>query len=440
MLVLSEEDEKTDSIYLCGNSLGLQPTTIPDLINRHLTNWAAKGVNGHFTKVQTTGTQPWVNIDDDAVRYMATLMGAQEDEIAIMQTLTANLHLLLLSFYKPTATKYKIMIEAKAFPSDHYVVQSQLAHHGYTTKDGLILIEPSDPDTHYFSTQHILDTITTHADSTALILLPGIHFYSGQFLDIKTITAHAHSKGVTIGWDLAHAAGNLPLSLHAWDVDFAVWCTYKYLNSGPGCAGGLFVHSRHGVVRNPPDANDPQGNTQLTGGLEAEERFGYVHRLAGWWGSLQTNRFDMTNVFVPIQGAKGWQLSNPSVMDVTSITASLSVFAKTDIETLRRRSVRLTAYLEYLLLNWPSKGEKPYRLLTPRNGDERGAQISIRLNPGLLDGILEHLSANGVVVDERKPDVIRVAPAPLYNTFSDVWKFVNILWQGLERNGKIIMI
>lgn len=192
------------------------------------------------------------------------------------------------------------------------------------------------------------------------------------------------------------------------------------------------MHEKHGVVRNPPQPGDDK-NTRMTGGREAEERFGYRHRLAGWWGSEQTNRFDMTNVFVPIQGAKGWQLSNPSVMDVTSITASLGVFAQSDIGIIRRRSVRLTAYLEYLLLNWPGKGDKPYKLLTPKNGDERGAQISIRLNPGLLDRILEHLSSNGVVVDERKPDVIRVAPAPLYNTFSDVWEFVNILWQGLER-------
>ena len=412
--------------------MGLQPVATREYVNHYLDNWASKGVYGHFTEVDGTNTKPWVDIDEDAVISMAKLVGGRTHEVAVMQTLTANLHLLMLSFYKPTKEKYKIIIEAKAFPSDHFVMQSQLAHHGRTAKEALVLMEPSDPDTHYFSTQHVLDTIDKHADSTSLIILPGIHFYTGQLFDINRITTYAHSKGIPIGWDLAHAAGNVPLQLHDWQVDFAVWCTYKYLNSGPGSIGALFVHEKNGNIRNPPSKDDLEGNNQLTGGLEAEQRFGYTHRLAGWWGSSKESRFDMTNVFVPISGARGWQLSNPSALDTSSVIASLRVFEKTDIPTLRKRSIRLTSYLEYLLLNWPCNGERPYRLLTPRNPAERGAQISIKLNPGLLEALLEHLTLKGVVIDERKPDVIRVAPTPLYNTFSDVWNFVNIVWQGLK--------
>jgi kynureninase len=412
--------------------LGLQPALAREYINRHLDIWATKGVNGHFTEIEGAYTKPWVDIDEDAVGPMATLVGAKQDEVAVMQTLTANLHLLLLSFYKPTKDKYKIIIESKAFPSDHFVIQSQLAHHGQTTNDALVLMEPSDSNTHYFSTQHVLETIDKNADETTLILLPGIHFYTGQFFDIKTITAHAHSKGIVIGWDLAHAAGNVPLQLHDWGVDFAVWCTYKYLNSGPGSMGALFVHEKHSIPRNLPSIDDRESKNNLKGGLEAEKGFGYKHRLAGWWGSSKASRFDMTNVFIPIPGARGWQLSNPSALDMTSIIASLRVFEKTSIEELRERSLRLTGYLEFLLLNWPCKGERPYNLLTSTNPAERGAQMSIKLHPGLLEGVLEHLTAHGVVIDERKPDVIRVAPTPLYNTFSDVWHFVHILWEGLE--------
>jgi kynureninase len=368
---------------------------------------------------------------------MAKLVGASPSEVAVMQTLTANLHFLLASFYKPTKAKYKIIIEGKAFPSDHFAVQSHLAHRGYTCEEALVLLEPSDPATHYFSTERIIETIDRHAESTALILLPGVHFYSGQFLDIKTITAHAHSVGITIGWDLAHAAGNVPLQLHDWDVDFAAWCSYKYINAGPGSIGALFVHERHGRILHPPPepGADGQGgsNDVKLGGLEAERKYGYTHRLAGWWGSSKTSRFDMTNVFVPIAGAAGWQLSNPSTLDTTSVIASLSVFEQTSIGQLRERSLLLTAYLEFLLFNWPTADSKvPYRLLTPSDPRQRGAQLSVRLDPGLLDKVLEVLEKEGVVIDERKPDVIRVAPAPLYNNFSDVWNFVDIFWKALR--------
>ncbi|KAF2665565.1 kynureninase [Microthyrium microscopicum] len=437
----AQENHKS-SIYVCGNSLGLQPKCTKTYIERYLSTWSTQGVYGHFKSLDDELTKPWMNIDDQASAAMAPIVGATPNEVAVMETLTANLHFLLASFYKPTAYKYKILIEGKAFPSDHFAVQSHLAQHNYSAREALVLLEPDDSDKHYFSTQHILDTITEHAGSLALILLPGIHFYSGQFFDIKNITAHAHAHNVLIGWDLAHAAGNVPLQLHDWDVDFAAWCTYKYLNSGPGCIGALFVHDRHTAVANSPEKaleSSSAPNDVLTGGLEAEKRFGFRHRLCGWWGSSKTTRFEMDNVFVPIAGAAGWQVSNPSALDTTSVLASLSVFERAgSVVELRKRSVLLTGYLEYLLLNWPTVdgGQRPYTLLTPVNPEERGAQISVRLDPGLLDGVVVDLEAEAVVVDERKPDVIRVAPTPLYNTFSDVWNFVDILSRSLEKRRK----
>jgi kynureninase len=429
-----EESNDSQTIYLCGNSLGVQPKRTRDYIDKYLNTWQYQGVYGHFKTVEGAVTQPWMHMDEQASAAMAPIVGAKASEVAVMETLTANLHFLMASFYKPTKEKYKVVIEGKAFPSDHFAVQSHLAHHGYSSRDALVLVEPDDVERHYFSTQHILDTISAHADSTALILLPGIQFYTGQLLDIRTITDFAHSKGILIGWDLAHAAGNVLLQLHDWNVDFAAWCTYKYMNSGPGAMGALFVHEKHGQVSSSlssPDSNTP-GDT-LAGGLEAEQKFGFRHRLCGWWGSSKTSRFDMNNVFVPIAGAGGWQLSNPSALDMTSVIASLSVFGMTSMNNLRSRSVKLTTYLEYLLLNWPCDGERPYIMLTPSNPDERGAQISVRFSPGLLEGVMEDLEAAGVVLDERKPDVIRIAPTPLYNTFTDVWHCVNILWASLEK-------
>jgi kynureninase len=383
-----------------------------------------------------------LHLDDQAKVGMAKIVGAQPAEVAVMETLTVNLHLLMASFYRPTAEKYKIIIEGKAFPSDHYAVQSHLAHHNLSAADALVVVSPSDADTHYFSTQHVCDTIAAHAAETALVLLPGIHYYTGQLFDIKTITAFAHSLNVHIGWDLAHAAGNVPLQLHDWDVDFAAWCTYKYLNAGPGAIGALFVHERHGQVSRtgpppPPLSNGVDSASTTIATDDSHASYTYTPRLSGWWGSSKATRFVMRNVFVPIPGASGWQLSNPSALDVTSVLASLSIHDTTSMTALRARSLRLTAYLEFLLEHWPAgkthdAGRRPYVLLTPRNPDERGAQISVRLQPGMLERVLAALEADGVVVDERKPDVIRVAPAPLYNTFLDVWRFVESLWRALD--------
>jgi len=293
---------------------------------------------------------------------------------------------------------------------------------------------PSDPEKHYYSTEHILAVISEHASSTALLLLPGIHFYSGQYFDIPTITAFAQVRGITVGWDLAHAAGNVPLQLHKWGVDFAAWCTYKYLNAGPGAIAAAFVHSKHSKVTAPLAEGSAAWN-------EAEEhhdldaQLGYRRRLSGWWGSDKASRFRMENRFVPIPGAAGWQLSNPSVLDTTSVVASLSVFNEVGMEKLREKSVRLTAYLERLLQHWDMSdvGGRPYTLLTPSDPAQRGAQISVKLDEGLLECVLEALEEGGVVVDERRPDVVRVAPTPLYNGFEDCWQFMHVFHAALVK-------
>lgn len=290
----------------------------------------------------------------------------------------------------------------------------------------MILIEPPSKDSPLIPTDHILSIIDKHASGTALLLLPGIQFYTGQFLDMPKITAYAQSKGITVGWDLAHAVGNVPLQLHDWNVDFAVWCTYKYMNCGPGAIGGCFVHERHGQV-----------NAQNGSGPDAETETGYRLRLSGWWGSSKNSRFDMTNRFEPIPGAAGYQISNPSVADSTAVRASLDVFKQTSMSVLREKSLKLTKYLEDMLDLLAAEQDKSFgrcfSIITPRNPAERGAQLSVLLKPGLLDSVMESLEEAGVVVDERRPDVIRVAPAPLYNSFSDVFEFIQVFGRACEK-------
>ncbi|KAJ4305078.1 Kynureninase (L-kynurenine hydrolase) [Kalmusia sp. IMI 367209] len=319
----SHNDDDEESIYLCGNSLG--STTAPDAGGGH---------------------PPWLDLDDALKQQTAKIVGALPSEVVVMETLTANLHLLMSSFYKPTPDRYKIIIEGKAFPSDHYAAQSQLAHHNIPLS-ALVTITPPSAESPYLTTEHILSVISQHQASTALVLLPGIQFYSGQFFDIELITRHCHGLGITVGWDLAHAAGNVPLKLHDWNVDFAAWCNYKYMNGGPGVIGGLFVHDNHGQVEEAQADGDAQHNndTQLI----------YRPRLSGWWGSDKSSRFRMENKFVPIPGASGFQLSNPSALDMTSVLASLDVFALTSIDALRARSLRLTAYLEERLLRFDNQ-------------------------------------------------------------------------------------
>ena len=406
-------DDNDPCTYLCGNSLGLQPHRTSDRIASHLKAWATKGVFGHFMEHEDSPVAPFLSLDDQAAKLMAPLVGARPDEVAIMETLTANLHLMMASFYRPTPRRHKIILEGKAFPSDHYAVESQIIHHGYSPEESMVLLDSGDPELPTLSTSQILTAIDEHASSTALILLPGVQYYTGQYFDIKTITRHAHAHGIIIGWDLAHAVGNLPLHLHDWDVDFAAWCNYKYMNSGPGAVAGLFVNEKHGVV----DKSSAK-----------EGKIGFRPRLCGWWGGDKAIRFEMANRFVPIPGAQGFQVGNASSLAVSALIASLEVFNMTSMYELRNKSLELTQFLQDLLsrnLKIPFKEGGPYRIITPLSPDERGAQLSVQLQPGQLPKVMASLEDVGIVLDERKPDVIRIAPTPLYNTFEDVWNFVN---------------
>lgn len=307
-----------------------------------------------------------------------------------------------------------------------YAVESQLQYHGLDVEASMILVEPPTKDSPILSTEHILSVIDQHASETALLLLPGIQFYTGQFFDIPTITKHAQSKGIVVGWDLAHAVGNVALQMHDWNVDFAVWCTYKYLNCGPGSIGGCFVHERHGQVTTPEDA-----------GPNKQQKLQFRPRLSGWWGSSKSSRFEMTNEFHPISGAAGFQLSNPSVADTTAVRASLDVFKQTSMSELRNRSLKLTGYLEKLLDLLAEEQDKElgrcFSIITPRSPAERGVQLSVLLSPGLLESVMESFEAEGVVVDERRPDVVRVAPTPLYNTYCDVFDFIQVFRKACEK-------
>ncbi|KAK0671337.1 pyridoxal phosphate-dependent transferase [Cercophora samala] len=408
------EEEK--SIYFVGNSLGAQPKAVRKALESQLETWSSIGVNGHFTALENSPLSSWQDLAESCARKSVDLVGAAiPEEIIYMNTLTANLHLMMASFYKPTAERHKVIIEWKPFPSDWYAIQSQIRHHNFSPSTSLIEVQPS-PDL-YLTTESILATITEHASSTALVLLPGIQYYTGQLLDVKTITAHAHALGILcVGWDLAHAAGNVPLHLHDWNVDFAVWCTYKYINAGPGSTAGLFLHQKH------HDKN--------------------LDRLEGWYGADKSVRFLMEKEFRPSRGASGWQLSNPSAIDLASVSAALGVFESLGekyMERLRDKAVVLTGYLEHLLEGLirdevGKKGEEQaFRIITPGSPLERGTQLSLMLREGILESVSKVLAEEGVVCDARKPDVIRVAPVPMYCRFEDVWKFVEILKGALAR-------
>ncbi|KAI9732232.1 MAG: Kynureninase (L-kynurenine hydrolase) [Claussenomyces sp. TS43310] len=428
---VSSEGSDELCTYLCGNSLGLQPKKTSERIQQYLSTWATQGVFGHFKPLSDSPLATWLDVDDQAATMIAPVVGAQRSEVAVMQTLTANLHLLMSAFYRPDPkARHKIILESKAFPSDHYAVESQICNHNLDPSTSMVTIEPPSSSSPLLSTEYILDVISEHAATTALLLLPGIQFYSGQYFDMPTITAHARSLGIFVIWDLAHAVGNVPLHLHDWDVDAAAWCSYKYLNAGPGTIGGLFVHERHSTSA-ATKADGPSSSSD------------YANRLSGWWGSDKAARFHMTNQFQPSPGARSFQLSNPSVLDTTALCASLDLFALTSMDALRAKSLHLTAYLETLLLRLQTsistRGNSSnndddvppaaFTIITPADPAQRGAQLSLQLTPPglLLDAVMRELERRAVVVDERRPDVIRVAPAPLYNSFVDVWVFVEAL-------------
>lgn len=384
-----------DRIYLCGNSLGLQPREVQQLMDEELEAWRELGVEGHFR-----AARPWMAYHEQLAHPLAALVGAQAEEVVAMNTLTVNLHLMMVSFYRPTKDRFRLLIEKPAFPSDRYAAESQVRFHGFDPDEALVELTPRDGETG-IEDEAIAACIEQYGDSIALVMLPGVQYYSGQLFDIGRITALARAKGCAVGWDLAHAVGNVPLALHDWDADFAVWCSYKYLNAGPGAVAGCFVHERHGRAFDLP-------------------------RFAGWWGHDKATRFEMGPEFVPMHGAEGWQLSNPPIFSLTPLIASLSLFEDAGMDRLRQKSIALTGYLEAML---DELLPDQVRILTPREPTQRGCQLSLSLAGGREHGraVFEAISDAGVIADWREPDVIRIAPVPLYNTFEDVWRFVDIL-------------
>lgn len=390
-----------DEYYFTGNSLGLQPKITAQYVNEELVKWQKLGVKGHFDC-----DYPWMPYHEFLLEGSADLVGAKTTEVVVMNSLTANLHFMMVSFYRPTAERFKILIEDHAFPSDHYAVESQIKSHGYDVSDSLITVKPRDGE-ELLRTEDILKVIEEQGDSIALILLPGVQYYTGQVLDMKTITAAGQAKGCNVGFDLAHAAGNIPMQLHDWNVDFACWCTYKYLNSGPGSVAGCFIHERHAT------------NTDKV-------------RFAGWWGHQKDTRFLMGNEFKAIPTAEGWQLSNPPILSLAAIRASLDVFKQAGgVSALRKKSLQLTNYLEYLLQQ--ELGDR-IQVITPSDTQWRGCQLSLTVNVSNLDGkqLFKQLEQQGVTTDWREPNVIRTAPVPLYNSFNDVYQFVHILKNSLS--------
>ncbi len=381
-------------IYLCGNSLGLQPKGVEAALKYELDHWKTHGVEGHFK-----GEMPWMYYHKFLTKQTANLVGAKESEVVVMNTLTTNLHLMMVSFYRPTATRYKIIMEGGAFPSDQYAMESQVKLHGFDPKDAIVEVHPR-PGEDAIRDEDILQKIKEVGDQLALTMFSGIQYYSGQFFDMKSITKAAHEVGARAGFDLAHTAGNMLLNLHDWKVDFAVWCSYKYLNSGPGGPSGVFVHERHG------------DNPELL-------------RFAGWWGHDEENRFLMKKGFVPMKGAAGWQLSNAQIFSMAAHKVSLDQFDKVGMSALRKKSEQLTDYMYQGIQVLNKKGYQ-YNVITPSEKHRRGAQLSI-LTDASGKQLFQHLTENGVVADWREPNVIRVAAVPMYNSFEDVWRFLALL-------------
>ena len=383
--------EGKESIYLIGNSLGLQPKTTKKFINDELEDWAQLGGEGHVHS-----RRPWLFYHKLTKNALAKVVGAKLSEVVAMNQLTVNLHLMLVSFYRPTKKRYKILTEAGAFSSDQYAFESQIKFHGLSPNKTLIELKPRRGE-YTLRTEDILDTIKAHRNELALIIFGGVQYYTGQFFDIKNITAAGHAAGAVVGFDLAHAVGNVPLNLHKNNVDFAVWCSYKYLNAGPGAIAGAFVHENHANATNLP-------------------------RLAGWWGHNEEERFQMKKGFKPMPGVDGWQLSNVPIFQSAALLASLEIFNEAGINAIRKKSIQLTGLLEFLLWQMDSYG-KDFTIITPPNPEERGCQLSILMK---RDGkkVFKKFSQAGIIADWREPNVIRVAPVPMYNTFEEVVRFV----------------
>lgn len=391
-------------LYFCGNSLGLQPAQTRDYLEEELQSWARMAVEGHFH-----APRPWSEYHRLLAPATARIVGAMEEEVVVMNQLTVNLHLMMATFYRPQGKRFKILIESDAFPSDYQAVASQIAWHGYSPEEGVVKVAPR-PGEACLRTEDILATIEAQGEALAMILLGGVNYYTGQFMDIPPVVEAAHRVGAYAGIDLAHAAGNVPLHLHDWGVDWAAWCTYKYLNSGPGSVSGVFIHRRH-----HQDATLP--------------------RLTGWWGHRDETRFEMAHRFDPIPTAEGWQLSNAPIMAMAPHLAALELFDRAGMEALRRKSVALTGALygglQRLGERYP---EARLRILTPEEPAHRGAQISL-LVPEQGRALFDFLQSRQLVADWRHPDVIRLAPTPMYNCFWEVYVFTEMLEEGLQHLG-----
>lgn len=391
-----------EEIYFCGDSLGLQPTRTEAYVREELRTWRERAVRGHFET-----EWPWLSYHERLGIAMAALVGALPSEVVVMNALTVNLHLMMVSFYRPTRERFKILIEDHAFPSDHYAVASQIRLHGLDPAEALVTVSPREGE-ELLRPEDLNAAIDRAGDELALVLLPGVQYYTGQALDLPALVESGHRAGAVVGFDLAHAAGNLALRLHDWGADFACWCTYKYLNSGPGAVGGCFVHERHGRATDTP-------------------------RLAGWWGHNKQTRFQMGPTFDPTPGADGWQLSNPPIVSLAAVRASLEIFAEAGgMAPLRAKSVALTGYLESLLRE--RLGSR-IEIVTPSDPDQRGCQLSIRVAGSRRHGreLLRRIEEAFVACDFREPDVVRVAPVPLYNTFDEAYGFVDALARIIDK-------
>jgi kynureninase len=393
---LPKQKDGTPYVYLCGNSLGLQPKSTRAAIEQELIDWENYGVEGHFH-----AKNPWMPYHEFLTESMAKVVGAKPIEVVVMNTLSVNLHLMMVSFYRPTAKRNKILIEYDAFPSDKYAVASQIQFHGYDPSESLIELKARAGE-ETIRKEDIEKVIKEQGEEIALIMLGNTNYYTGQFFDMKKITELGHAKGCMVGFDCAHGAGNVNLDLHNTGADFAVWCNYKYINSGPGSLGGCFVHERHAHDKNLP-------------------------RFTGWWGHNKTTRFGMRDAFDPIPGVEAWQLSNPPILSMAAIKASLEVFMDAGMENIFKKSKTLTGYLEFLI---DEMHDDQIKIITPKDPTQRGSQLSIQVK-NADKKLFDEITKKGVIADWREPDVIRVAPVPLYNSYEDVFRFVEIVKENI---------
>ena len=391
-----------DVIYFTGNSLGLQPKRTKQYVDDVMNDWANLAVEGHFY-----AEKPWWDYHERFANPLSKIIGCKPSEVTVMNTLTVNLHLLMVSFYRPTKTRFKIICEEKAFPSDQYMFQSQLSFHGYKPEEALVEIKKRDGE-HNILLEDIISKINEVGDELALVLIGGVNYYTGQVFDMKTITSAGHGVGAKVGFDLAHAAGNIHLDLHNWNVDFASWCSYKYMNSGPGNASGCFIHEKH--------HNDNS-----------------IPRFAGWWGHNKERRFKMEQNFDPVHGADGWQVSNLPILSLAPYLASVELFDEVGMEKLIQKRNQITNYLEFILHEISNEVKGNFEIITPTNPIERGCQLSVFFH-GEGRELFDYLMKNGVVTDWREPNVIRFAPVPLYTSFEDIYNFGQILKAGILKN------